>query len=228
MLRLVGSFVCLATMICGATALVGATSPGSDTPAAESTAVHQLVPWLLEEDRQLRGIPFSALIADVTGKKVMAFDRKNEVDQRVVGGIGAACDQAMKQLNAPGSAIQKVGRINEVSSYFEQTLRDLLNSTPGLSCDFPPTAQGKVQRFGYPDLRVVDLASKRVFYLDAKLIAAGATALCAHFISNPKSRPIRCAMTRCISSPVSSTSRVSQPVCGNSPAGTLSILPASK
>src|SRR5437762_4204676 len=173
MLRLVGSFVCLATMICGATALVGATSPGSDTPAAESTAVHQLVPWLLEEDRQLRGIPFSALIADVTGKKVMAFDRKNEVDQRVVGGIGAACDQAMKQLNAPGSAIQKVGRINEVSSYFEQTLRDLLNSTAGLSCDFPKTAQGKVQRFGYPDLRIVDLVSKRVFYLDAKLIAAG-------------------------------------------------------
>jgi hypothetical protein len=76
-------------------------------------------------------------------------------------------------LNAPDSPIQKVGRINEVSSYFEETLRDLLSSTAGLSCDVPQTAEGKVQRSGYPDLRIVDLASKRVFYLDPKLYAAG-------------------------------------------------------
>jgi hypothetical protein len=30
-----------------------------------------------------------------------------------------------------------------------------------------------VQRSGYPDLRIVDLTSKRVFYLDPKLYAAG-------------------------------------------------------
>ena len=47
------------------------------------------------------------------------------------------------------------------------------NSTPGLGCDFPRTADGKIQRSGYPDLRVVDLASKRVFYLDPKVYAAG-------------------------------------------------------
>jgi len=33
--------------------------------------------------------------------------------------------------------------------------------------------EGKVQRSGYPDLRIVDLASKRVFYLAPKLYAAG-------------------------------------------------------
>jgi hypothetical protein len=42
-----------------------------------------------------------------------------------------------------------------------------------LRCDFPLTAQGKVQRSGYPDLRITDLESKRLFYLDPKLHAAG-------------------------------------------------------
>src|SRR5256884_6635550 len=79
----------------------------------------------------------------------------------------------MKRLNASGSAIRQVDRSNEVSSRFEDTLRELLNSTSGLRCDFPLTAEGKVQRSGYPDLRIVDLASKRVFYLDPKLYATG-------------------------------------------------------
>ena len=79
----------------------------------------------------------------------------------------------MKRLNAPESAIQNVDRINEVSSHFEDTLRELLNATPGLRCDFPLIADGKVQRSGYPDLRIVDVESKRVFYLDPKLYAVG-------------------------------------------------------
>jgi hypothetical protein len=66
-----------------------------------------------------------------------------------------------------------VDRINEVSSHFEDTLRELLNATPGLRCDFPLTADGKVQRSGYPDLRILDLESNRVFYLDPKLYATG-------------------------------------------------------
>ena len=144
----------------------------AQSPVAKGP-VDQLIPWLLDEDRQLRGIPFSEVIVDVTGKKVLSFDPKNEVDQRVVQGIRAACDETMKRLNAPDSPIQKIPRINELSSHFEDTLRELLNSTPGLNCDFPRTAEDKVQRSGYPDLRIVDLDSKRLFYLDPKLYAAG-------------------------------------------------------
>jgi hypothetical protein len=136
-------------------------------------AVDQLIPWLLNEDRQLRGIPFAEVIAEATGKKVLPFDPKNEVDQRVLKAIRSACDETLTRLNTAQSEIQKVERINEVSSYFEDLLRELLDSAPGLKCEFPPTAEGKVQRSGYPDLRIVDLASKRVFYLDAKLIATG-------------------------------------------------------
>src|SRR5205823_8294718 len=81
-------------------------------------AVDQLIPWLLDEDRQLRGVAFSEVIFDATGKRVLAVDKANDVDQRVIKGISAACDETLKKLNAPESDIQKVGRINEVSSHF--------------------------------------------------------------------------------------------------------------
>jgi len=133
----------------------------------------QLIPWLLDEDQQLRGVPFSEVILTRPVKKVLPFDTNNAVNQRVAKAISAACNETMKRLNAPNSAIQNVNRINEVSSHFEDSLRELLDATPGLRCDFPLTVEGKVQRSGYPDLRIRDLQSKRVFYLDPKLYAAG-------------------------------------------------------
>src|SRR6266513_5465708 len=147
--------------------------PKLPTPATRKAAVDQLIPWLLDENQQLRGVPFSELIFDTTGRKVLSFEANNAVDQRVAKAISAACDETMKRLNAPDSEIQNIDRINEVSSHFEDTLRQLLSTTPGLKCDFPLTAEGKVQRSGYPDLRITDLESKRVFYLDPKLFSAG-------------------------------------------------------
>jgi hypothetical protein len=135
--------------------------------------VDQLIPWLLDEDRQMRGIPFAEVIFDATRKRVLPMDPKNEIDQRVIKQISTACDETMKRFNVPDSAIQNVGRINEVSSHFEDSLRQFLNAAPGLNCDFPRIAEGHAQRSGYPDLRVVDVASKRVFYLDPKLHVAG-------------------------------------------------------
>jgi len=146
---------------------------GQGAATQTKPAVDQLIRWLLDEQSQLRGVPFSEVIVDVTGKKVVAFDPRNEVDQRVAKAIGAACDETIKRLNAPDSTVQSITRINEVSSHFEDMLRELLNATPSLNCDFPHTSEGKVQRSGYPDLRVVDLASKRVYYLDPKLYAVG-------------------------------------------------------
>jgi hypothetical protein len=141
--------------------------------ANEKAPVDQLIPWLLNENHQLRGIPFSEVIFDTTGKRVLPIDRKNETDQRMINQISTVLDQVLMKMNAPASLIQKIERINEVSSYFEDSLRQSLHAMPGLSCDFPHTADGRVQRSGYPDLRVVDSASKRVFYLDPKLYATG-------------------------------------------------------
>ena len=93
--------------------------------------------------------------------------------QRVLKQITSALDEVVKRLNAPASVIQGIPRINEVSSHFEDTMREVLATAPGMHCDFPRTADGHVQRSGYPDLRLVDDESKRVYYLDPKLYAVG-------------------------------------------------------
>ena len=156
---------CAALINCMAAAPLAEADKTSKAPLPESrpeAAVDQLIPWLLDERRQLRGIPFNEVIVDVTGKKVLAFDPKNEVDRHVVKAISAACDETVKRLNVPDSAIQSTTRINEVSSHFEDALRELLNAESGLSCDLPRTAEGRVMRSGYPDLRIVDLAQFKV------------------------------------------------------------------
>ena len=167
------AIVALTFVLIAAAAQSSAALPESPTPATGKAAVDQLIPWLLDEDQQLRGVAFSELIFDTAGRKVLPFAANNAVDQRVAKAISAACDEAMQRLNAPNSEIQNVHRINEISSHFENTLRELLNATPGLRCDFPLIAEGKLQRSGYPDLRIIDLETKRVFYLDPKLYAAG-------------------------------------------------------
>jgi hypothetical protein len=46
--------------------------------STEKAAVDALIRWLLQEDSQLRGIRFSEVIFDTTGKRVLAFNPKNE------------------------------------------------------------------------------------------------------------------------------------------------------
>lgn len=127
----------------------------------------------MDESGQLRGIPLSEVIFDTTGKRVLPVDLKNEVDRRVIKQISEVLNEVVQGMNAADSPIQSIPRINEVSSHFEDKLRQLLNARPGLSCDFPRTAGERIQRSGYPDLRIVDTASHRVFYLDPKLYAVG-------------------------------------------------------
>ena len=114
----------------------------------KKTPVDALIPWLLQKDTQLRGIPFSEVILDATGKHVLAFNPKDETDARVVKQISAVLDEVIARLNAPESAIHGIPRINEVSSHFEDLIHELLNKTPGLACDFPKTAAGGKQRHG--------------------------------------------------------------------------------
>src|ERR1700719_3828904 len=139
----------------------------------EKDPIDQLIPRVLREDGELREIPFSKVIFDATGKRVLAIDPKNEADQRVIKQISEVLDEAMKRMNAPDNPVQNLARINEASSHFEDLLRELLNRVPGFSCDFPHTSKDRVQRSGYPDLRFVETATNRVFYLDPKLYAAG-------------------------------------------------------
>jgi hypothetical protein len=141
--------------------------------AVQKNAIDALIPWLLQEDAELRGIPFSQVILDATGKRVLPFDRQNETDQRVVRQLSSVLDEVIRRLNTSDNAVQRVSRINEVSSHFEDLMRELLDAAPSLSCDLPRTAQNRVQRSGYPDLRLIDEQSQRVYYLDPKLYGVG-------------------------------------------------------
>jgi hypothetical protein len=147
----------------------------------------------------------------------------------VIKQIGATCDETIKRFSMPDPAIQNVARINEVSSQFEDNLRQLLNAAPGLNCDFPRTVERRVQRSGYPDLRIVDLASRRLFYLDPKIFAAGSRdSSFRSFYFEPKSTRTRCATTPCIWLLDSSTSRVRKMAHGNSRDGIWSISRSSQ
>ena len=81
-------------------------------------------------------------------------------------------DAVLVQMNSPESPVKNVGRINEASHFFEDAMQEELSKIPGCKASFPLTADGKVQRSGYPDLQL-DLPDGRTFYLDPKLFAKG-------------------------------------------------------
>ena len=89
-----------------------------DTSRSKSR-VDTLVPWLLQGDDDLRGIPFSEVILAATSRRVLPIDLKNESDQRAIRQISAVLDEVMKRMNEPENSVQAVPRINEVSSHFE-------------------------------------------------------------------------------------------------------------
>src|SRR6476660_6805649 len=195
------SRVCGVGMTASVTALSNVNAQTATVPSStEKAVVDALIPWLLQEDAQLRGIPFSEMLFDSTGKHVLTCNPKDETNARVLKQMSSVLDEVMARLNAPESPIQGIPRINEVSSHFEDLIRELLNKTPGLACDFPKTATGGKQRSGYPDLELVDQLSHRVYYLDPKLSQSEvAIVRFALFISSRRSRPTKCARTRCTS-----------------------------
>src|SRR6266516_6014652 len=79
------SRVCGVGMTVSVIALSNVNAQTATVPSsAEKAAVDALIPWLLQEDAQLRGIPFGELILDVTGNRALAFNPKNATDLRVV------------------------------------------------------------------------------------------------------------------------------------------------
>lgn len=138
--------------------------------------VQTLIPWLLDEASNFKGIRFAEVIAATSGKRVIPFDPKDADDQRVVAAIGPVLTEVLAAMNAPDSKTRSARRVNEMSSKFEDALQAKLNALPGFACTFPLTASAAKQRSGYPDLRLVDKATGRIFYLDPKLYAKGGKA----------------------------------------------------
>lgn len=131
-----------------------------------------LVRALLDENLSKRTFSFATVVEAASGKIVLPLTKK-PAHERVTRAINAALAATLAELNRTDSPVRQARRINEASQFFEDRIQNHLHQTPGLSCQIPPLRNGKRQRAGYPDLRIVDLDSKLVFYLDPKLVEQG-------------------------------------------------------
>jgi len=129
----------------------------------------EFISWLLQEDRDLKGIPFSEVLASTTGKKILRVDPV--ADKAWLEKLGAALDRTLATLNDPSHPMHSAGRINEASRFIEDELMTECDKVEGWICSVPKTASGVEQRSGYPDIRLV-LEDGSVVYLDPKLYAA--------------------------------------------------------
>lgn len=131
-----------------------------------------LIRLLLEEKLDQRTFAFADVVHAATGKKVIPLDAQNAAHQRITHAVREALTASMKELSQPDSPVRQQRRINEASRFFEDLLRQKIQRVPGLRCEFPLTQQGAQQRSGYPDLKITDVASGTIAYLDPKLIEA--------------------------------------------------------
>mgnify|MGYP000087605745 CR=1 FL=1 len=136
-------------------------------------SVESLVSTVLNGGGTFTDVDFAMLIETSTGNRVLPLNPEEPVDAEILDGIDRAIGEVVATLNQPGSPTHKEGRINEVSSYFEEGLIEVLDRAPEFECGHPRTAEGNLQRSGYPDLFIRHVASGRVIYLDPKLVAEG-------------------------------------------------------
>ncbi len=149
-----------------ALALIAASPILAEEKKSDAT---EFLGWLLQEDRDLKGIDFSEVLAATSGKKIIPIDPAT--DKPWIQKLGEILDRTLAKLNDPSHPIHSAGRINEASRFIEDELLAECSAVEGWSCGIPKTALGEEQRSGYPDLRLV-LEDGSVVYLDPKLHAA--------------------------------------------------------
>jgi hypothetical protein len=160
------------------------------TPA-QTAADAALVRSLLGENLSERTFSFATVAEACSGKRVLPLT-SDPAHLRVTAAIHQALKTTLAELNQPDSPVRALRRINEASKFFEDGIHKHLNETPGLKCEIPPNRSGEHQRSGYPDLRIVDLESKQVFYLDPKLVEQGsAESTFRTFYFEPKNETLK-------------------------------------
>lgn len=167
------------------------TRTAGQEPATQTAADIALVRSLLGENLSERTFAFAAVSEACSGKRVIPLTDA-PAHQRVTAAIAAALKVSMAELSLPNSPVRELRRINEASKFFEDAIQKHINEIPGLKCDTPPTRTGEHQRSGYPDLRITDLESGQVFYLDPKLVEQGsATSTFRTFYFEPKNETLK-------------------------------------
>jgi len=115
---------------------------------------------------------FQQVIQKTTGHQILIFDPRNEAHSIVQLAVLDAAAKVSLSMSREDSPARSKNRINEVSSLFEDALKEKLDAHPDLTCEAPKTKSGGSQRSGYPDLRIEHLPSGTIAYLDPKLFAA--------------------------------------------------------
>jgi hypothetical protein len=139
----------------------------------QEPSVEALVTTVLNGGGTFRDVPFSSLVEISTGKLVLPMSPDDPVDAEILAGLDEAIGRVLARMNAPDSITHRESRINEVSAYFETALIEEIDRIPELECAYPRTAEGNLQRAGYPDLMIRHPESGRVVYLDPKLVQEG-------------------------------------------------------
>ena len=150
-------------------AVEGVADVSSVTPSGTTA----LVQWLLEEGSELEEVSFAEVVGALDGVQVLALELSDPVDTAALLHLGQALDQLLLEFSEQGHRVHAVGRINEVSGVIEGRLQALLDAAAAWSCRYPRNAEGRIQRAGYPDLRLVHLESGKVYYVDPKLFREG-------------------------------------------------------
>jgi len=170
---------------------VSAKEPAPPPSPAQTDADAALVRSLLGENLSERSFAFATVAEACSGKRVLPLT-DDPAHQRVTAGIRQALKTTLAELNQPNSPVRQLRRINEASKFFEDGIHKHLNEIAGLKCEVPPNRAGEHQRSGYPDLRIVDLESKLVFYLDPKLVEQGsAESTFRTFYFEPKNETLK-------------------------------------
>ncbi|MGJ8697180.1 MAG: hypothetical protein ACSHYF_12750 [Verrucomicrobiaceae bacterium] len=128
-------------------------------------------PNTLAELSQMTGDrhPFATVIQSTCNRKVIPLNPQNPSHQLIRDAVLDASDQVRLAMSEPNSPAHQNRRINEASRNFEDALLTALDAHPSLSCTIPTNADGEHQRSGYPDLRIEDISSGTIAYLDPKL-----------------------------------------------------------
>ena len=156
-------------------------------PSSGNADIEPFVRWLLDGGERLEDVRFAEIAEAVSGYKVLPVDTTDAVDAAMLTHVQGSLDEMLLELAQPENTIHAVGRVNEISRHVEDFLLGRLNAVEGYECTIPANAKGRMQRSGYPDLRLVHTASGRVFYIDPKVYKLGSeTSSFRSFYFEPK------------------------------------------
>lgn len=156
-------------------------------PSINNADTEPFVRWLLDDGERLENVRFAEIAEAVSGYKVLPVDTADAVDAAMLAHVQESLDAMLLELAKAENPIHAVGRVNEISRHVEDYLLTRLNAAEAYECKIPVNATDRVQRSGYPDLRLVHTASGRVFYIDPKVYKLGSeTSSFRSFYFEPK------------------------------------------